>query len=157
MNIRGFRARKHLRSLASVVNGEWRWWQRPDDIRGPWGPKASWHLSYRWGKHPKKPHPGNLFRPGIEPWPAAWQARMLPPVSQRHPCYSLTFNIGTSSHLIHQFRPYVGHELKRLLQKFCESERFTTSCNKLKCAGLLILIYNIEYRISLCEDYAITK
>ena len=28
-------------------------------------------------------HPGNLSRPGIEPGPAAWQARMLPPASQR--------------------------------------------------------------------------
>ena len=27
------------------------------------GPKVSWHLSYRWGKTPKKPHPGNLSRP----------------------------------------------------------------------------------------------
>ena len=26
----------------------------------------------------KKPHPGNLSRPGIEPGPAAWQERMLP-------------------------------------------------------------------------------
>ena len=34
----------------------------------PWGPKASWHLSYRWGKNPKKPHPRNLSRPGIEPF-----------------------------------------------------------------------------------------
>ena len=25
----------------------------------------------------KKPHPGNLSRPGNEPGPAAWQARML--------------------------------------------------------------------------------
>ena len=29
-------------------------------------------------KPQKKPHPGNLSRPGIEPGPAAWQARMLP-------------------------------------------------------------------------------
>ena len=29
----------------------WLWW--PNDIRGPRGPKASWHLSYRWGKTPK--------------------------------------------------------------------------------------------------------
>ena len=36
----------------------------------------------------KKPHPGNLYRPGIEPGPAAWQVRMLPPV----PPY---FNYGT--------------------------------------------------------------
>ena len=42
------------------------------------GPKVSRHLSYRWGKTPKKPHPGNLSRPGIEPGLAAWQARMLP-------------------------------------------------------------------------------
>ena len=26
----------------------------------------------------EKPHPGNLSQPGIEPGPAAWQARMLP-------------------------------------------------------------------------------
>ena len=31
----------------------------------------------------KKPHPGNLSRPGIEPGPAAWQARMLPPATHR--------------------------------------------------------------------------
>ena len=31
----------------------------------------------------RKPHPGNLSRPGIEPGSAAWQARMLPPASQR--------------------------------------------------------------------------
>ena len=48
-----------------------------------WGPKTSWHLSCRWGKTPKKPHPRNLSRPGIEPGPATWQARMLPPAPQR--------------------------------------------------------------------------
>ena len=31
----------------------------------------------------KKPHPGNLYRPGIEPGPAAWQAAMLPPTPQQ--------------------------------------------------------------------------
>ena len=36
------------------------WLWRPNDIRGPCGPKTSWHLSYRWGKTPKKPHQGNL-------------------------------------------------------------------------------------------------
>ena len=49
----------------------------------PCGPKASWHLSYRRRKTQIKPHPGNLSRPGIEPGPAAWQARMLPPAPQR--------------------------------------------------------------------------
>ena len=35
----------------------------------------------------KEPHPGNLSRPGIEPGPAAWQARMLPLAPQRGPGY----------------------------------------------------------------------
>ena len=34
-------------------------------------------------KHKKKPHLGNLSQPGIEPGPAAWQARMLPLAPQR--------------------------------------------------------------------------
>ena len=59
------------------------WFWQPNDIRGPCGPKASCHLSYRWGKTPKKPHPGNLSRSRIEPGPSAWEARMLPPVPQR--------------------------------------------------------------------------
>ena len=29
------------------------WLWQSNDIRGPWGHKASWHLSYRWGKTPK--------------------------------------------------------------------------------------------------------
>ena len=41
------------------------------------------YLSDRWGKTPKKPHPGNLSRPGIEPGPAPWQARLLPLAPQR--------------------------------------------------------------------------
>ena len=41
------------------------------------------NLSYRWGKAPKKPHPGNLSRPVIESGHAAWRARMLPPGPQR--------------------------------------------------------------------------
>ena len=31
----------------------------------------------------KKPHQGNLSRPGIEPGPTVWQARMLPLAPQR--------------------------------------------------------------------------
>ena len=62
------------------------WLWRPNDIRGPCWPKTSWHLSYRWGKTPKKPH---LFRPGIEPGHIAWQACMLPPVPQRWTFLSL--------------------------------------------------------------------
>ena len=47
---------------------------------GPCEPKVSF-LQVR--KNPEKPHPGNLSRLGIEHGPAAWQARMLPPVPQR--------------------------------------------------------------------------
>ena len=71
------------------------WLWCPDDIRGPCGPKASWHLSYRWGKTPKNPHPGNLSRPGIESGPAAWQARMLPPAPQGW-TEVLTYNFNTA-------------------------------------------------------------
>ena len=35
------------------------------------------------GKPRKNPYPGNLSRPGIEPGPAAWEARMLPLPPQR--------------------------------------------------------------------------
>ena len=51
---------------SNKANMKW-WLWRPNDILGPGGPKASWHLSYRWGRISKKPHPGNLSRPGIEP------------------------------------------------------------------------------------------
>ena len=68
---------------------------------GNMGPKASWHLSYRWGKYPKKPHPGNLSRPGIELGPTAWHALMLPPVPQRWTLYYiLKFNLIISNFFI---------------------------------------------------------
>ena len=79
---------KHTLSHPNKTKMEW-WWRRPNDIRGPWGPKGSWHLSYRWGKTPKKPHPGNLTRPGIEPGPPAWQARMQPFAPQRWTSYAV--------------------------------------------------------------------
>ena len=41
------------------------------------------YLSCRWGKTPKKPHPANLSRPGIELGSAAWQACILPRAPQR--------------------------------------------------------------------------
>ena len=72
----------NMKCHPNKANMEW-WWRRPNYIRGPWGPKASRRLSYRWGKTPRKPHPGNLSRPGIETGPAAWQARMIPLAPQR--------------------------------------------------------------------------
>ena len=43
---------KHTLSHPNKANMEW--WRRSNDIRGPWGPKVSWQLSYKWGKTPKK-------------------------------------------------------------------------------------------------------
>ena len=47
---------KHTLSHSNKVNMEW-WLRRPNEIRGPWGPKVSWHLSDRWGNTPKKTSP----------------------------------------------------------------------------------------------------
>ena len=44
----------------------------------------------------KKPHSGNLSRLGIEPEPAAWQARMLPPTPQRLISYIKLINLPVS-------------------------------------------------------------
>ena len=42
---------------------EWLWW--PNDIRGPCGPKASWHMSYRWGEEdPEKTSARTLVATG---------------------------------------------------------------------------------------------
>ena len=57
---------KHTLSHPNRANMDW-WLRWPNDTWGPLGPNVSWHLSYRWGKSPKKPHPGNLSRPGMEP------------------------------------------------------------------------------------------
>ena len=86
--------RQYTRSTHSVIPTRRIWNDDYDgqmifgDLGG--GPKVSWHLSYRWGKTPKKPHSGNLSRPGIEPRPAAWQARMLPLAPQRWTPYVIT-------------------------------------------------------------------
>ena len=70
----GFRARQHQRSLVPVINNLWR-------LSWPMISGDGWSLrfsSYSWGKTPKKPQPGKLNRPGIEPWPCRWEATMLP-------------------------------------------------------------------------------
>ena len=114
-----FRARQHLRSLAPVMNDEW-WWWWPNDIRRPWGLKASWHLCYRWGKTPKKPRPGKLSRPGIEPEPAAWQALMLPPVPQRWPHKGMECLLGWGINSI-PGPPPRQHEHERRYTSFTHS------------------------------------
>ena len=40
---------RHTLIHSNKANMKW-WLWRPNDIRGPCGPKVSWHLSYRWGK-----------------------------------------------------------------------------------------------------------
>ena len=66
-----FRARQHLRSLAPIMNDDHSSLRSDDDndIWGPWGPKASWHLSYRWGKTPKKLTQETCSDWGLNPGP----------------------------------------------------------------------------------------
>ena len=75
----------------------WLWWW--NDSWGPCGLKTLWHLSYRWGKTQKKPHPGNLSWLGIEPGPTAWQAHILPPAPQQWTRAKITrVNMVTTKH-----------------------------------------------------------
>ena len=80
---------------SNKANMKW-WLWRSNDIGGHCGPKVSLHLSYRRGKIPKKPHSGNLSRPGIEPGTAAWQARMPPPFLLRWTIWKVQYNFYTS-------------------------------------------------------------
>ena len=53
---------KHTLSHSNKANMKaWLW--RPSDIRRPYGHKASWHLSYRWG-NPEKTSPRKLATTG---------------------------------------------------------------------------------------------
>ena len=81
------------------------WKTHPSILTRLCGIKASRHLSHRWGKTPKKPHPGNLSRTGIEPGPAARQACMLPPASQRW-----TFFLAVGPNFFIFFDRWIYHE-----------------------------------------------
>ena len=48
--------------LTRRIREVWVW--RPNYIRGTMGPKASWHLPYRWGKTPKQTSPRKLVPTG---------------------------------------------------------------------------------------------
>ena len=61
----------HQAHTQSSQQGEYGMMTTAKWYSGTLAPKVSRHLSYRWGKTPKKIHPGNLSRPGIEPGPAA--------------------------------------------------------------------------------------
>ena len=61
-------------------------------------------------ENPEKPHPGDCSRQGIELGPAAWQACMLPPSSQRwtnrkvtHSIFFFCFDIKAGMLKFHQF------------------------------------------------------
>ena len=56
----------------------------------------------------KKPHPGNLSRLGIEPGPAEWQVRMLPPASQRW--MKKGINIRNNQHVL-EVKERLGKEI----------------------------------------------
>ena len=78
----------HFEVLGPVnISGHWRpYWMMIDDdndgqmIFGDLGGLKLPDICLIGEEKPRQePHPGNLSRPGIEPEPAAWQARMLPP------------------------------------------------------------------------------
>ena len=80
----------------------------------PWGLKlAGIYLTVE-----KKPYPGNLSRPEIEPGPAAWQASMIPPAPQRwtirvncHLNYWVWLFPDRFLYVTHAVRTLLGHDL----------------------------------------------
>ena len=70
----------------------WLWW--PNDIRGYCGPRAFWHLSYRWGKTPK-----NLTQ---ETCPDRGSNPSL--LRDRRACYRLLHSGG-----LEEVCPYINH------------------------------------------------
>ena len=73
-------------STSQVIGARNEWWwmiMMAKWYSGTLGPKLPDICLTGEEKPREKPHPGNLSRPGIEPGPAAWQARMLPLAPQR--------------------------------------------------------------------------
>ena len=73
---------KHTPIHTNKANMEW-WLRRPNDL-GPCGPKVSWHLSYRWGKAPKKPPQETCPDRGSNPGP----------LRDKRACYHLLHSRG---------------------------------------------------------------
>ena len=59
----------------------------------------------------RKPHPGNLSRPWIEPGPAAWQARMLPLAPQ---WWMFTFKLYSNSTDVNRVLFYTMQNIRNL-------------------------------------------
>ena len=83
----------HTPIHANKVNMKgWLW--RENDIRGPCGPNASWHFSYRWEKNPiirltQETCPDR----GSNPSPLRDRLRILPPAPQLPHLLQIHFNI----------------------------------------------------------------
>ena len=92
---------KHTPIHTNKANMEW-WLRRPNDIRGPCGPKVSRHLSYRWGKTPKKPHPRGS-NPG--------------PLRDKRACYHLLHSGGLAQYKLFENWKYL-HLKKHLKINF---------------------------------------
>ena len=78
-----------IHSKKANVKG-WLW--RLNYIRGPYGPKASWHSSYRWGKTPKNLTQETCPDRGSNPGP----------LRDKRACYHLGFSFYS-----HPFYPQV--------------------------------------------------
>ena len=87
---------KTIHTIHAPINSNkanMKWWSwRSNDIRGPCGPKASWHLSYRWGK-PRKYLTQETF--------PDWGSNPCP-LRDRRAHYRLPHSGGR------KFRPYVS-------------------------------------------------
>ena len=121
---------RHTLIHSNKVTMKW-WLWRPNDIRGPCLSKVSWHLSYRWGKIPEKLHPGNLSRPGIEPGPAAWQPRMLPPVPQWWTNYNIILKNVVEVINIKDINMIFYFENLDILERFPQENSISSRSNSL--------------------------
>ena len=106
---------KHTLSHPNKANMEW-WLRRPNDIRGPWVGLKFPDICLT---SEEKPHPGNLSRPGFEPGPAAWQARMLPLAPQRWTDLIWKFKIQQNSTPVYAALSNVTGKLCRQLNYRC--------------------------------------
>ena len=93
---------KHTLNHPNKANME-RWWRWPNDIRGPWGPKVSWHLSYRWGKPRKNLTQESSSDRGSNPGP----------LRDKRACYHLLHNGGLRQNQKGKLRKRGGGSLFR--------------------------------------------
>ena len=85
---------------------------------GPCGPKASWHLSYRWGKTPEKTSPRKVVPTG-ESNPG--------PLRDRRACYLLFHSGGAVMYLTKWIRSFIsaGHSNMILILSYVKRQFYT--------------------------------